>query len=62
MPNQEKKQMKNAIHDMWKARICGDEKFASLMRVALSDLNSDRIGGYPVLKNLRLLGDKQIPP
>ena len=37
MPNQAKKQRKNAIHDMWNARICGVEKFKSAMRVALAE-------------------------
>ena len=45
IPNHEKKQMKKAIHAMWNARICGEEKFASSMRVALSVLFSNFIGG-----------------
>src|SRR5262245_9660867 len=48
IPNQEKKQTKNAIHDMWNARICGDEKFASSMRAALAERDSMVIGGYQV--------------
>jgi len=48
MPNQEKKQTKNAIHDMWNARICGDEKFASSMRAALPERDSSFIGGYSI--------------
>ncbi len=35
MPNQPKKQRKNAIHDMWNARIGALEKSASRIRVAL---------------------------
>jgi hypothetical protein len=35
MPNHAKKQRKNAIHDMWNARICGVENENSAMRVAL---------------------------
>ena len=35
MPNQLKKQRKNAIHDMWNARIGALEKSARRMLVAL---------------------------
>lgn len=37
--------MKKAIHAMWNARICGEEKFVSSMRVALSDSFFNIIGG-----------------
>ena len=38
MPNHAKKHRKNANHDMWKARICGDLKSNKLIRVALPRL------------------------
>ena len=50
MPNQAKKQRKNAIHDMWNARICGVEKLSSAMRVALAE---DSILGGLVRKGSR---------
>jgi hypothetical protein len=37
MPNQAKKQRKNANHDMWNARICGVVKLNSEIRVALAE-------------------------
>ncbi len=43
MPNQAKKQRKNAIHDMWKARICGVEKLNKWIRVALPLLRMSRV-------------------
>jgi hypothetical protein len=36
MPNHAKKHRKNAIHDMWKARMAGDVKSNSAMRAALA--------------------------
>lgn len=40
--NQAKKQIKNASHDIWKARIAGVEKLNSLMDVAfLADKSTD---------------------
>jgi hypothetical protein len=35
MPNHAKKQRKKAIHDMWKARICGVLKLKKSILVAL---------------------------
>ena len=35
MPNQAKKQRKNANHDMWNARICGVPMLKIRIRVAL---------------------------
>ena len=56
MPNQEKKQTKKAIHDMWNARICGERKSNNAIRVALlktppgtgSFLRSPRSKNVPV--------------
>src|SRR5579871_3324727 len=60
MPNQEKKQIKKAIHAMWNARIGGDEKFARSMRTALPELTPISIGGHP--QKLCSLRDYSTPP
>ena len=53
MPNQPKKQKKNASHDMWKARIAGVEKLNSAIRDAFPSADITNSGRHPSTWNAR---------
>src|SRR5579862_702121 len=53
MPNQAKKQRKNANHDMWKARIAGVEKENSAIRDAFPSADITNSDSHPSTGNAR---------